>query len=132
VPSRVVTRKASDTKAASTPVPSRNTQVAYKTSVQQEGDGRVLSWWLRVWGVWQSQESGRQRVKLRNCIMWSKSSESVKHCIWDQRQGYETKVLNVWEQNYLLRMIPENLVKCAAFITVLSVLLVVSINNVIC
>jgi len=44
----------------------------------------------------------------------------------------ESRVLNVWVQNYLLRVIPEILVMCSVFITALIVLSVVSINTVIC
>ena len=70
----------------------------------------VLSQHFRVCGVEQSKESGWQRVKgiqLRNYIVWRKGSESVKYCAQDQCQDCEPRVMNVWVQSYLLRVILE-------------------------
>jgi hypothetical protein len=56
-----------------------------------------------------SEKSGRQRVKeiqLRNCIVHSVGSGSVKHCVQDRCEGGET----VGVQSYLLRVILEIIV----------------------
>lgn len=51
---------------------------------------------------WMVESKGGGR--LRNCTVRKKWRESVKYCIRDRCQGYEPRVLNVWEESYLLKV----------------------------